>query len=107
MSALARIVQAFCDSYAFIVADDPRLSSVDESPESGSAFPEGGSALEDVVMYHAADILCERNTDWRANAFSAARYSGGTRTFNLLHALIFRPALLPLNATAYADFTSH
>jgi hypothetical protein len=62
MPALARKAEASCDSCAFIVADDPALSGVDARSESGTSFPEGGTSLEDVVMYHAADILCEGNT---------------------------------------------
>ena len=52
---------ASCDGYAFMVGDDPRLSGVDECSKSGTSFPEGGTSLEDMVMYHAADTLRERN----------------------------------------------
>ena len=35
--------------------DDPRLSGADESFQSGTAFPEGGSALQNSVLYHILD----------------------------------------------------
>src|SRR3972149_3419052 len=53
--------QACRDGYAFMVRDDPRLSGVDESSQSGASFPESGASLEDVVMHHGAYILREWN----------------------------------------------
>jgi len=32
----------------------PRLSSVDESPESGTSFPEGGTSFEEMVLHYDA-----------------------------------------------------
>jgi len=40
-----------------MVGDDPRLSGVDESSQSGTSFPEGGTSLQSVVIHHVAHAI--------------------------------------------------
>ena len=51
MPSLARILQASCDSYAFIVADDSGLIALDQRSESGASFPGSGASFEEPVMH--------------------------------------------------------
>jgi len=44
-----------------MVSDDPGLSRPDESSQTGTAFPETGTSLKDVVMHHGTHILREWN----------------------------------------------
>jgi hypothetical protein len=46
-----------------MVGDDPRLSRVDESSQSGTSFPESATSFEDVIMHNAAHILREWNVE--------------------------------------------
>jgi len=44
-----------------MVGDDLCLSGPDESSQTGTAFPETGTSLKDVVMHHVAHTLREWN----------------------------------------------
>jgi hypothetical protein len=54
-----------------MVDDDSRLSGVDESSQSGTSFPEGGTSLQNAVLYHAT------------HAMHAAMYWDGIRSQTL------------------------
>ena len=54
---------------AFLV----RLSRVDESPQSGTSFPESGTSFEDVIMHHVAHVLGEWNVGLESERLQLSR----------------------------------